>query len=86
MKKKEDQFLTVVARAPFHIYYEGKAKVVSATNKVGTFDVLPGHADFFSVMSSGDVLIETETETITIPTNSGIIGVRDDKVLLFINM
>lgn len=86
MKKHEDPYLTVVARAPFHIYYEGKAKVVSAANKVGTFDVLPGHADFFSVMSPGEVLIETDTETISIPTNSGIIGVRDDKVLLFINM
>jgi len=78
--------LSVVARAPFHIYYEGTAKVVSATNKVGKFDILPGHADFFSVMSPGEVVIETESDSINFKINNGIIGVRDDEVLLFVNM
>ena len=78
--------LSVIARAPFHIYYEGAANIVSAANQVGKFDVLPGHADFFSVMSPGDVQIATDTETITFPTTGGIIGVRNDEVMLFVNM
>ena len=85
-KNNELTKLKVVARAPFHVYYEGPAKVVSATNKVGRFDVLPGHADFFSVMSPGDVVIETEDQTIKFPVGGGIIGVRDDEVMLFVNM
>lgn len=87
MKSKSNaSLLTVIARAPFHIYYEGSARVVSASNKVGKFDVLPGHADFFSVMSPGEVLIETESDTINFPITGGIIGVRDDEVMLFVNM
>ena len=39
--------LTVIARAPFTVYYEGPASAVSAKNRVGPFDILPGHADFF---------------------------------------
>jgi F0F1-type ATP synthase epsilon subunit len=87
MKHKTDATqLTVIARAPFHIYYEGTARLVSAINRVGPFDVLPGHADFFSVMSPGEVVIETESDTINFNITNGIIGVRDDEVMLFVNM
>jgi F0F1-type ATP synthase epsilon subunit len=60
--------------------------VVSAVNRIGKFDILPGHADFFSVMTPGDVSIETETDTITFPISGGIVGVRQDEVMLFVNM
>ena len=78
--------LQVVARAPFHVYYEGEAKVVSGANKVGKFDVLPGHADFFSVMNPGEVIIETDKGPVNFDISNGIISVRDDEVMLFVNM
>lgn len=78
--------LNVIARAPFHIYYEGQAQRVSASNKVGTFDILPGHADFFSVLQPGDVNIETETEMVTFAITNGIMAVRDGAVMLFVNI
>ncbi len=84
--KLSDPLLSVVARSPFHIYYEGPAQVVSATNEVGQFDVLPSHADFFSVMSPGEVSIETESDVLNFVISNGIIAVRDDEVMLFVNM
>jgi F0F1-type ATP synthase epsilon subunit len=78
--------LKVIARAPFNIYYEGTANVVSATNKVGLFDILPGHADFFSILSPGEVLIETSSKPVSFSITKGIITVRDNEVLLFVNM
>lgn len=80
--------LTVIARSPFNVYYEGPAQSVSALNKVGQFDILPGHADFFSVLTPGEVLIETESaaEPISFIMSNGIITVRDNEVLLFVNM
>ena len=78
--------LKVIARAPFEVYYEGVARLVSGINKVGKFDVLPGHADFFSVMSPGMVTIETDKEPVNINITNGIIGVRDDNVLMFLNI
>jgi F0F1-type ATP synthase epsilon subunit len=79
--------LLVSARAPFHIYYEGPALVVSAANNVGKFDILPGHADFFSIINPGEVVIETNADNVVnIPISGGIIGVRNDRVLLFVNM
>lgn len=78
--------LTVIARSPFHIYYEGAARVVSAANKVGKFDVLPGHADFFSVLTPGEVIIETDSEAVSLNVTNGIVAVREDEVMLFVNM
>jgi F0F1-type ATP synthase epsilon subunit len=82
----ESSQLAVIARAPFHIYYEGAAKMVSATNKVGNFDILPGHADFFSVMTPGEVIIETDKDSVNFTITNGIIAVRGDEVMLFVNM
>lgn len=89
MKHADDTTsLRVIARSPFHIYYEGAARRVSAANKVGPFDILPGHADFFSVMNPGKVVVEPETgdEPVSFNITSGIVAVRDNEVMLFANM
>ena len=78
--------LTVIARAPFTVYYEGPAHAVSARNRVGPFDVLPGHADFFSMLIPCDVIIETDKDPITFPIQNGIVTVRDNTVMLFVDI
>jgi F0F1-type ATP synthase epsilon subunit len=84
---KDQPQLQVIARAPFHIYYEGLAQVVSAANQVGPFDILPSHADFFSILIPGEVMIETESaEPISFNITNGIVAVRDNEVMLFVNM
>ena len=84
---KESTKLTVSARAPFAVYFEGIANVVSAVNSVGPFDVLPGHADFFSVLAPCEVIIERDGEDpVKFEAHNGIITVRDDEVLLFANI
>lgn len=88
MPSTDKPVLSVIARAPFHVYYEGEAQTVSATNSVGPFDILPGHADFFSILDSGDVSIDTGTggEAVTFAISNGIVAVRDDEVMLFVNI
>lgn len=87
MKQQQAQ-LSVIARAPFNVYYEGPAEIVSGTNKVGRFDILPGHADFFSILSSDEIVIEPGNgkELVSFSVSNGIITVRDNEVLLFVNM
>jgi F0F1-type ATP synthase epsilon subunit len=87
MSHRDEQVqLSVIARAPFQVYYEGPALAVSATNKVGPFDILPNHADFFSVLSPGDVTIETPGEPVQFQIHNGIITVRGNQVMLFADM
>lgn len=79
--------LNVIARAPFTVYYEGEATAVSAMNQVGPFDVLPGHADFFSVLEPGQVVVEIPNgEPVSFDINAGIITARNNEVHLFVNM
>jgi F0F1-type ATP synthase epsilon subunit len=79
--------LNVIARAPFTVYYEGEATAVSALNLVGPFDVLPGHADFFSVLEPGQVIVEVPNgDPISFDINAGIITARSNEVHLFVNM
>ena len=88
MKKSDaPQELNVIARSPFELYYEGSATSVSASNRVGNFDILPGHADFFSMLSPGTIVIETnQSEPVNVRITSGIITVRDNQAMLFLNM
>ena len=85
-QKAEPQQLSVIARAPFHIYYEGEAQAITAANTVGEFDILPGHADFFSVLIPGEIIIETGEDPVNFSITNGIVAVRGDEVMLFVNM
>lgn len=78
--------LHVIARAPFTLYYDGQASAVSAANRIGPFDILPGHADFLSMLIPGPITIETANEPVTIDAKNGMVTVRDNQVLLFINI
>lgn len=83
---KDQPTINVIARAPFHVYYEGPAQALSAKNKVGVFDILPGHADMFSVLEPCDVVIETDADPIAFAISSGIITVKSDEVMLFVDV
>ncbi len=86
-KNSEPKQIKVVARAPFKLYFEGPALSLSARNAIGKFDVLPGHADFFSMIEPGEVYIEpVEGDPVSFQVANGIVTVRGDEVMLFANM
>lgn len=84
----EAMMLTITARAPFHVYFEGQAVSLTGYNSVGPFDILPGHADFFSMLEPCEISIDEGNgkEPTVFEINNGIITVRDDHVMLFANM
>jgi len=54
--------LKVKIISPTETHYEGSALAISAVNKVGPFDILADHANFFSLLSKGDVVVNTGFE------------------------
>ena len=82
----EEPTMHVVARTPFHLHFDGQATVLSAENKVGQFDILPGHADFFSVLNPGEVTVGTKGQPVTFTIENGILTARGDEVYLFADM
>lgn len=88
MTEPKQNLLQVIARAPFDVYYEGPAEVVSATNRIGEFDILPDHADFFSILTPGEIAIMTpkQAEPIIVEISNGMVTVQDNNVMLFLNI
>lgn len=75
---------TVKVISPSQVFYEGPALSVSAKNKVGPFDILADHANFFSLIITGDIVINTGGQKLTIPIQHGIVKATHNLVTLFI--
>ena len=83
--KKEAEKLTVRILSPAGKLYDGPAVSVTATNKVGPFDILVGHANFFSLLSESDVVVKSGGQPAVFPITKGLIKVKANAVTLFVN-
>lgn len=79
-----DSGLHVKIMAPTETFYDGPAVSVSAINKVGPFDILASHANFFSLLSEGNVVVNTGRQNLTFPIFHGIVKVTNNTVTLFV--
>jgi len=73
--------------SPFRVYYDNQASSVSATNDTGPFDILPGHKNFLTLLTSGDIVVRSTSgkeETITI--DRGVLHVSNDIVRVFLDV
>ena len=69
--------------SPYQTYYQGEATSLTAANRTGPFDVLPGHINFFSLLSSGTVIVNTGFQLLEFKIGRGILKVNADQVTLF---
>ena len=73
--------------APFKVYFDGMAKSITASNRVGPFDVLPQHHNFISLLEQGNVLVRAEgKEDFTMSISRGIMHVKADFVRVFLDV
>lgn len=86
MNKQEKEYLSVKILSPTEHLYEGKALSVSANNKVGHFDVLAGHTNFFSILTASGVEVNTGEKYLTFPIVHGLMKVHDNVVTLYVDI
>ena len=73
--------------APFKVYYDAPATSVTATNRVGPFDVLQGHHNFISLLLPGDIVVRTDgKEDFKMRINRGVIHVKADEIKVFLDV
>ncbi len=82
--KKEKFALKIFS--PYETYYQGEAVSLSAGNETGSFDILAGHVNFFTLISGGKVRVETGFQRLEFPVSRGILRVHGDTVTLFANV
>jgi hypothetical protein len=79
--------MRVKVYSPFHDYYDGQALSVSAVNDTGSFDILPGHHNFISLLIACNLVIRVAGESgQKIRISGGIMHVKADKVIVFLDI
>lgn len=86
MKNEQQQQLNVIVLSPYETFYDGVANSVSAVNKIGPFDVLPGHINFMSLLSRGSIKLNTPSGEKSFKLERGILKVHDNQVKVFVNI
>ncbi len=69
--------------SPYQTYYEGEAVSLSASNRTGPFDILPGHINFFSLLTGGQVILNTGFQQLEFQIARGVLRVDHDALTLF---
>ncbi|HET7529068.1 MAG TPA: hypothetical protein VFJ84_02470 [Candidatus Saccharimonadales bacterium] len=73
--------------APFKIYFDGPGTSVTALNRVGPFDVLPGHHSFISLLEPGEITVrQPSQQDFKMNVNRGVIHVKADEVKVFLDV
>jgi F0F1-type ATP synthase epsilon subunit len=83
MDKRKLKLFKVKIFSPYRTYYEGEAVSLSASNRIGPFDVLAGHTNFFSLLTRGTVALDTGSRQIEFQIAKGVLHVNHDHVTLF---
>lgn len=72
--------------APYKVYYEGDAESISAVNQTGPFDILPKHHNFITLLTACEIIVRTPTHEEKIRIQSGIMHVKADSVIVFLDV
>jgi F0F1-type ATP synthase epsilon subunit len=82
----EPKSMHVKVHGPYKVYYDGPAESISAENDTGPFDILPQHHNFMTLLSTCDVLIRHSEKEEKIPVQRGVMHVKADEVIVFLDV
>jgi F0F1-type ATP synthase epsilon subunit len=80
---KDQKRFRVKIFSPYQTYYVGEAVSLTANNATGPFDILPGHINFFSLLTNGTVILNTGFQRLEFPIARGILRMTLDELTLF---
>lgn len=83
-----DKKLTIHIKvySPFKTYFNEDAYSISAINGTGPFDVLPHHHKFMTLLNPCELVIDREGGQIKIRIARGVMHVKADKVVVFLDV
>ncbi len=78
--------LKVIVRSRRGLIFEGNLAAVSSFNTVGAFDVLPGHANFVSMISKKLILLKGNGKKDEMWVDKGVMVVEANSVQVYIGI
>ena len=83
---EDGKSMHVKVYAPFKTYFDGIALSISAVNDTGPFDILPKHHNFMTLINACDILVRTDRGEEKITVAKGIMHVKADDVIVFLDV
>ena len=75
--------LDVIVNSPDHLIWEGKAYSVSAENSTGVFDILPGHANFVTMVEGKPIIVRTGLKEEVFQYSNVLLSVKDNLLTIY---
>jgi F0F1-type ATP synthase epsilon subunit len=78
--------LTLVVKNRQNVVFQSPAYALSSENEIGSFDVLPEHANFISLIRKHIVIHRLGAPDFEIPISAGIMKVWKDQVNVYLDI
>jgi hypothetical protein len=77
--------------SPFKNYFDGQAFSISAENLTGPFDILPQHHNFITLLNACDLIVrqvtaKSDESTVRVKISGGIMHVKSDEIMVFLDV
>lgn len=72
--------------SPFKVYFDDDADSISGINATGPFDILPKHHNFMTLLQPCELVIRTFRGEERIRISGGLMHVKADQVMVFLDI
>lgn len=82
----DDTHMHVKVHAPYKTYFDAQAISLTAENDTGVFDVLAQHHNFMTILRPCTIHIRTDDGEQKIQVQQGVMHVKKDEVVVFLDV
>jgi len=72
--------------SPYQVFFDEVGFSISAENDTGPFDILPHHHNFVTLLDACELIIQTAQGEQRIRISGGLMHVKADNVIVFLNV
>lgn len=72
--------------SPFKTYFDDEGYSISAENETGPFDILPHHHNFMTLLKACELVVRTPDTMRKIRISGGLMHVKADRVIVFLDI
>ncbi len=80
------KLINVVVRDRAGIQFEGEVKAITSHNPTGTFDILPMHTNFITVVRQKLILHQANGSKMELNIENGVLRASEDKVEIYLGV
>jgi len=87
MASELDEVLSVKIFSPREVYFDGEAQSLTASNDTGTFDILPLHHSFITLLNSGTITVGlADGKQKVLEIEKGLLRLKNNQAVVFLDV